>query len=271
VVGIVVGSRKCGTTWLYENFLKDPDVVVSRKVKESGFFAREGELDFGYYEGLFPESPGRRVEVDSSLAYSDLSSRNIYAYNPQMRIALILRDPVEYAVSRYLHMRRKDQLSPARISDLVSRDGVLLRELDYASMLARFDEFRRLGSLLVIPYGLLVAEPARFYETVKRHLVGSSGSGFRPARERVNVSRSSQWSFMTGALSRAARAARSRGMHAVVNFAKGLMAHKLLERELAADQVAALRKSVSQAVMTRHGASVELYRRLAHQFAVDPE
>ena len=37
VVGLVIGSRKCGTTWLYENFLADPDVCVSRKVKELPF------------------------------------------------------------------------------------------------------------------------------------------------------------------------------------------------------------------------------------------
>ena len=68
VVGIVVGSRKCGTTWLYENFRHDPELTVSKTVKESGFFARPDDRDFEYYEGLFPNKPGKKVEVDASLA-----------------------------------------------------------------------------------------------------------------------------------------------------------------------------------------------------------
>src|SRR5215208_6023553 len=142
VVGLVIGSRKCGTTWLYENFLDDPDIAVSRKVKESGFFARADDRDFSYYEGLFPESQGRRVEVDSSLVYSHTAPGKILEYNPEMKIALILRDPVEYAVSRFLHLQRKRQVSAAHIADTVTNDNVLRDELDYVSMLARFEAFQ---------------------------------------------------------------------------------------------------------------------------------
>lgn len=270
VVGIVIGSRKCGTTWLYDNFLDDPDISVSHKVKESGFFARADDLDFDYYEGLFPQGPGLRVEVDSSLVYSEVSAGKIHAYNPQMRIALILRDPVEYAVSRYLHMRRKGQLSPAEISDSVAQDSVLQSELDYPSMLARFDRFQRLGSLLVVPYDLLATDPAGFYRTIKSHLVGPTDSGYRPRPGRVNVSRSSKWSLMTRTLSRAANQARKRRMHFLVNFAKSLGAHKLLEQPVDAAQLAVMREAVSRAVVASHGASVELYRQIESRFAVRP-
>lgn len=266
VAGIVVGSRKCGTTWLYENFRSDPDIVVSHKVKESGFFARADDLDFSYYENLFPESPGTRVEVDSSLAYSDVSAGKILAYNPRMRIVLILRDPVEYAVSRYLHLLRKGQVSAAEISQAVAHDDVLIRELDYPSMLARFEAFRKLDSLLVVPYSLLASDPAGFYGTIKTHLVGAD-SGFRPSPGRINVSRSSKWLLMTRALSRAANAARKRKLHFVVNLAKRLGAHKLLEKKMDDSGIAALREGVSRALAAGHGASVDLYRQVETRFA----
>jgi hypothetical protein len=267
VVGLVIGSRKCGTTWLYENFLADPDICVSRKVKESGYFARAGEGDSAYYESLFPESTGQRVEVDSSLVYSDESPARIMAYNPQMKLVLVIRDPVEYAVSRYLHMQRKDQLPPARIPDLIASDGVLRSELDYATMLARFARFRAQGSLLVVPYSLLASDPASFYRVIKGHLVGRSGSGFQPKADRVNVSRSSSWAQVRGMLSRAANAARRRRLHGVVNLAKRIGLHRLLEKPVDARQLAALRESVSRAVITSHGASVELYRQIERQYA----
>lgn len=270
MVGLVIGSRKCGTTWLYENFLADPDVCVSRKVKESGFFARADDQDRAYYESLFPDAPGPRVEVDSSLAYSDVAPARIMAYNPRMKLVLVVRDPVEYAVSRYLHMQRKNQLSPAQVPDLVANDEVLRSELDYPAMLARFAEFRAVGSLLVVPYSLLASDSANFYDTVKRHLVGRTGSGFRPTTERVNVSRSSRWARVRGMLSRAANAARRRRLHGVVNLAKKLGLHRLLEKPVDAARLAALRESVSQAVAASHGPSVALYRQVEREFAAGP-
>jgi hypothetical protein len=267
VVGLVIGSRKCGTTWLYENFLADPDVCVSRKVKESGFFARADDHDRAYYESLFPDAPGRRVEVDSSLAYSDVAPARIMAYNPRTRLVLVIRDPVEYAVSRYLHMQRKDQLSPAQIPDLVACDDVLRSELDYPAMLARFEQFRAQGSLLVVPYSLLTSDPESFYDTVKRHLLGGAAGGYRPKADRVNVSRSSRWARVRGMMSRAANAARRRRMHGVVNLAKKLGLHRLLEQPVDAARLAALREGVSQAVAASHGPSVALYRQIERQFA----
>jgi hypothetical protein len=268
VVGMVVGSRKCGTTWLYENFQKDPDISVSRKVKESGFFARADDLDFEYYDKLFPESPGKRVEVDSSLVYSDVSSSKIFAYNPQMKIALILRDPIEYAVSRYLHLLRKGQVSPEELSNIVMHDDVLKRELDYRSMLTRFEMFQKLGSLLIVPYSLLATDPTKFYRTIKSHLVGKSGNQYEPKLDRVNVSRLSTWSLMTRVLSRAAIKARSRRLHFVVNFVKSLKVHKLLEKQMDVGQIVALNEGVSRAIMTGHGAAVDLYRQIEKQFVV---
>jgi hypothetical protein len=268
VAGVVIGSRKCGTTWLYENFRNDPDLAVSREVKESGFFARADDLDYAYYERLFPVSAGTRIEVDSSLVYSDVSSRKMLAYNPCMKIALILRDPVEFAVSRYFHLLRKGQVSAAEISSLVMQDETLNSELDYPAMLARFEAFQSMGSLLTVPYRLLEVDPERFYETIKTHLVGPTNRGFRPALDRVNVSRSSKWRLMTSALSRAAVAARKRRLHSVVNLAKGLKLHKLLEKRVNVDQIAALREDVSRTLMSRHGASVDLYRQVESRFAV---
>ena len=49
----------------------------------------------------------------------------IYDYNPDMKIVLILRDPIEYAVSRYIHLARKGQVSTAEITELLRQDSVL--------------------------------------------------------------------------------------------------------------------------------------------------
>ena len=73
---------------------------------------------------------------------------------------------------------------------------------------------------------------------------------------------------MTRLLSRAANEARKRKLHSVVNFAKSLRAHKLLEKPVNADQIAALKDSVSEALGATHLASVDLYRGIEKQFAI---
>ena len=57
--GLVIGTRKAGTTWLYENFKLDSDFLVSEKVKESGFFSKEliQDYDIRSYTSLIDTQP----------------------------------------------------------------------------------------------------------------------------------------------------------------------------------------------------------------------
>lgn len=263
VVGIVAGSRKCGTTWLYENFRHDPELSVSEAVKESGFFARPDDRDFDYYEGLFPEKPGKKVEVDASLAYSDVSAAKIYDYNPDMKIVLIFREPIEYAVSRYVHLARKGQVSTSDITELLQRDSVLKSELDYRSMMGRYRQFDQKGNLLVLPYEFLKTQPGRFYRTVKSHLIGVTSNGYEPNTDRVNIARDSRWTAMTRLLSATANAARQRRLHLLVNWAKQLGFHRLLEKNLDATELEALRAKVASCMIASHSTSIEIYEQIA--------
>lgn len=266
VVGIVVGSRKCGTTWLYENFRHDPALTVSDTVKESGFFARLDDRDFEYYEGLFPNKPGKKVEVDASLAYSDVSPPKIYDYNPDMKIVLILRDPIEYAVSRYIHLARKGQVSTAEITELLRQDSVLNRELDYQSMVGRYRRFDLKGNLLVLPYEFLKADPALFYKAVKSHLIGATTNDYEPRIDRVNVARESKWTSVTRFLAQTANAARQRRLHSVVNFAKRLGIHRLFEKKIDVREFEAMREKVAGCIASKHSASIEIHRQIARPF-----
>jgi len=112
VSGLIIGTRKSGTTWLYENFRQDPRVVVSDKVKESGFFTGKSNLDTARYHDLFdPKSDLPRLEVDTSVCYASDAPDCIEQYNPQMRIVLILREPGSFLASRHTHSLRKGELS----------------------------------------------------------------------------------------------------------------------------------------------------------------
>lgn len=50
---LVIGSRKCGTTWLYEVFRRHPEICVSAKVKQSNYWCAFFERGQDWYEAFF--------------------------------------------------------------------------------------------------------------------------------------------------------------------------------------------------------------------------
>lgn len=102
---LVVGVQKGGTTALHE-YLSEQGGVALPDVKEVHFFDDEGQdwarPDYGAYHARFPPPAGRPCgEVTPIYCYWPGSLERIRAYNPAMRIVLLLRDPVARAWSHW--------------------------------------------------------------------------------------------------------------------------------------------------------------------------
>jgi hypothetical protein len=105
VTFLIAGVQKGGTTALYDYLAEQPDVALSR-VKETHFFddeARDWNLpDYGAYHAQFAPPHGRPCgEATPIYVYWKRSLERICAYNPAMRLILILRDPVDRAWSHW--------------------------------------------------------------------------------------------------------------------------------------------------------------------------
>jgi len=102
---IIAGVQKAGTTALFDYLSEAPDLALSR-VKETHFFdddTRDWDLpDYSGYHALFPEPDGRPCgEATPIYLYWPGSLERIRAYNPGMRLIVLLRDPVERAWSHW--------------------------------------------------------------------------------------------------------------------------------------------------------------------------
>ncbi|MDC1295325.1 sulfotransferase domain-containing protein [Myxococcota bacterium] len=229
VQGVVIGTRKAGTTWLYENFRADPFFRISDKVKESGYFARPGRYTKDQYHDLLPPGEGMAVEVDASVCYSPDGPTLLQQYNPDLRLVLILRDPAEYMVSRYIHSRRKGELPNQTLSVAFSSAEWFRGELDYAAILARFQPAIDRNNLLILSYELLQSDPQSFYSLVAGFLSNGRHIAFSPSTERVNQARTSKLALLSALLSNAAIFARELGLHRLVNAAKRIGFHRKME------------------------------------------
>jgi hypothetical protein len=105
VAFIVAGVQKAGTTALFDYLADEPGLACSR-VKETHFFDDEAQPwptpDFGAYHANFPVFDGRpRGEATPIYLYWPNSLERIAAYNPAMRLIVLLRDSVERAWSHW--------------------------------------------------------------------------------------------------------------------------------------------------------------------------
>jgi len=102
---IVVGAQKAGTTALFDYLLDDPAYALS-KIKEVHFFDDENvdwaKPDYDAYHTQFDWSaPAIRGEATPIYLYWPRSLERIAAYNRDVKLIVMLRDPVERAWSHW--------------------------------------------------------------------------------------------------------------------------------------------------------------------------
>jgi hypothetical protein len=105
VTFLIAGAQKGGTTALYDYLRGMPDIALSRE-KEPHFFDDEtrdwARADYGDYHAQFEPPAGRPCgEATPIYLYWPNSLERIAAYNPAMRLILVLRDPIERAWSHW--------------------------------------------------------------------------------------------------------------------------------------------------------------------------
>jgi hypothetical protein len=106
---IIIGSQKCGTTFLYDELAKHPSVAPAI-TKEIHFFDFNYERGVNWYRACFAqmrrqEDSQHRITGEASPYYifHPLVARRIAAVAPQAKLIALLRNPVSRAYSHYQH------------------------------------------------------------------------------------------------------------------------------------------------------------------------
>lgn len=195
----LVGAPKCGTTSLYHYLNQHPDVFMSVP-KEPHFFSevspdpawhspwyQQAVKDEQRYLALFANSQSRVVgEASASYLWSPGAAARIKRFNPDAKIVMMLRHPVERAFSHYLANVRsgiESRTFSEAIEAPVDPDGTphayfhLYVELGlYCEQVRRFLEL--FEDVLVLFYEEFFAQPESSLVRVFRFL------GIQPAYSR---------------------------------------------------------------------------------------
>jgi hypothetical protein len=142
----IVGASKSGTTSLHEYLDQHPDIYMSQ-IKETNYFATDLKEIWGkeaidvllheedllnyfkgnqkkiktaiiksatFYEKLLFPGKEKKIRGESSVSYllSKKAAKNIYKYNKDVKIIIILRNPYKRAFSQYIMELRLGTLPP---------------------------------------------------------------------------------------------------------------------------------------------------------------
>ena len=107
-----IGPQKTGTTWIYRCSREHPEIAVPPKdsIHYFDMFYPRGR---GWYAEFFADAkPGQKL-IDPTPSYirSPLAAARIYEENPEAKIVLCLRHPIERAFSHYWHEKKRGRFN----------------------------------------------------------------------------------------------------------------------------------------------------------------
>ena len=109
---LVIGAQKAGTTSLHHYLSQNPAVLTAR-VKEVQYFTKYYARGEGWYRGQFPlvtheRAVRRRIgvspavgEATAACLFDPRSPERVHAFDPEMKLVALLRDPIERAYSAF--------------------------------------------------------------------------------------------------------------------------------------------------------------------------
>ena len=217
---LIVGAQRCGTTSMYRTLDQHPAILKAVLHKGVHYFDTGYDHGLGWYQGHFPlrarAALARRATGDVPLTFESspyymfhpLAAERISRDLPEVKLLVLVRDPVERAYSAYAHelargfetepferaLELEDQRLAGEAERIVSEPGYLSHSHQHHAYLTRgiyADQLERLDKLFghdrvhVVDSGRFFTDPEPVYDGVLEFL-GLRRPGY-PVFERHNA------------------------------------------------------------------------------------
>ena len=128
---LVIGAKRCGTTSLYQHLPEHP--CISKSPHDNmGFFNDNFHLGVNWYKSFFPTTFTRNkikskfggflaFDVTTKYMEEESTANNVYQTKPNMKIVVILRNPVDRAYSQY-HLSVRQTAERRSFEDVVEEN-----------------------------------------------------------------------------------------------------------------------------------------------------
>lgn len=209
---LIIGAAKTGTTSLYNYLIQHPQILPSFK-KEVHFFDRHYQNGINWYKSFFPlksekENKNGKIlmsgESSPYYLYHPLSAHRVHEHLPGIKLFVVLRNPIDRAVSNYNHRVRAGQENLsieeafAQESDRITGEGEKLASGEinfsfehyyhsyltrgiYACQLENWFKYFQRNQFLILDSEELYTRPESAYKKslIHLHLLGNEKIEFK--------------------------------------------------------------------------------------------
>lgn len=134
---LVIGAMKAGTSSLYRYLVQHPAIPAATK-KELDFFNKHYDRGLDWYRRQFGDGVAGEASPNYLKAHlrPEVAAR-IHHHLPDVRMVCVLRDPVDRALSHYLHNVGKGRLTKP-FSEAATANGNIVTSSKYGWQLDHF-------------------------------------------------------------------------------------------------------------------------------------
>lgn len=119
---LCIGAMRAGSTLLYDLLKSHPDIYVPPYRKEVRYFDQNYDRGQSWYESFFEGADRQLVgEVTPTYLYSDEARHRIKEDIPDVKLLVILRDPVKRAYSNFKHAYLKKNTETESFKDFLEK------------------------------------------------------------------------------------------------------------------------------------------------------
>lgn len=162
-----IGVPRSGTTWLHKVLSAHPDVWLPVRRKEVHYLDRYFERGTAWYESFFKGArPGQRVgEITPHYLMDPRVPGRIRSLGSVRQLILILRNPVDRAVSHYRWRIRQDAYSGS-FEDFLQDYPEAIAWGEYGRHLHRYTDWLENGRLMILIYERVFDDPESAMESM---------------------------------------------------------------------------------------------------------
>lgn len=187
---LIIGAQKCGTASLFYNLSVHPQ-VKNCLVKETHYFEHNFHRSLSWYRGFFPiKRPYLKKvavgEATPNYLFHPLCAERIYKTLPNVKLIILLRNPVERAISHYFQALRKNNETRSIKEALTSdEDNINFNEIlsspkigikfyksrgKYAEQIERYFKYFTREQILILSSKEFYEKPNQIFKQVCRFL-----------------------------------------------------------------------------------------------------
>lgn len=166
---IVIGAHKCGTSWLFNCLYEHPEILIKEKID---YFFVAKKLDYGneWYQSHFKDKRGSLMvkgELSTVYLFSEESAKEIYNFNPEIKLIVMLRNPIERTYSHYLQDIKMGEISKeTSFESAISGNPRMLEWGHYKKHLEGYEKYFSEEQLLIILFDDITKNPKGLIQKV---------------------------------------------------------------------------------------------------------